>query len=138
MKADKNRRQILWGTGQGLSEIKRMNKGDSPGAAFQRNRRGQRKEELYLASFRMNGSLPSRLGFLHSRAVVGSQISFMSLWSPPLPVYSYLTACPLPGPCVLHLWALSTLGLATHPSPRVLFSAGKGKRCWTLPRRAYV
>lgn len=70
--------------------------------------------------------------------MVGSQISFMSLWSPSLPVYSYLTACPLPGPCVLHLWALSTWGLATCPIPRVLFSAGEGKRCWTLPRCAYV
>lgn len=70
--------------------------------------------------------------------MVGSQISFISLWSPSLLVYSYLTACPLPGPCVLHLWALRTWGLATCPIPRVLFSAGEGKRCWTLPRCAYV
>lgn len=71
-----------------------------------------------------------------------SQIEFVRLGSPSLPVFSFLTACPLPPPiCPAHTLpclALSTLGLATYPIPRVLFSAGEGKRCWFLSRDAYV
>lgn len=34
--------------------------------------------------------------------------------------------------------AFSISGLATYPIPRVLFSAGEGKRCWLLSRDASV
>lgn len=62
------------------------------------------------------------------------------LHKPSLTVFSFLTACsPSPRPAhTLPFLALSTLGLATYPIPTVLFSAGEGKRCWHLSRRAYV
>lgn len=68
----------------------------------------------------------------------------MRLGSPSLPVFSFLTADPLPHPCALSTYsptphlALSTSGLVTYPVPRVLFSAGEGKRCWLLSRDSYV
>lgn len=69
-------------------------------------------------------------------------MDFVRLGSPSLPVFSFLTACPLPPPmCPAHIppcLAFSTLGLATYPMPRVLFSAGEEKRCWLLSRDAYV
>lgn len=65
----------------------------------------------------------------------------MRLWSPPLPVSSFLTVCPFPCPtCPVHtlLFGPQHFGPGHIPIPRVLFSAGEGKRCWLLSRDAYV
>lgn len=86
------------------------------------------------------GDLPSREGIIQGTQL-GPHIGFVRLGSPSLPVF-FLSVCtpplaPVPCPQTPCL-AFSISGLATYPIPRVLFSAGEGKRCWLLSRDAYV
>lgn len=57
MKADKNRNQILCGTGQKLSETKRMHTGGQSWSNVTEKQEGG-EEELHLASFVMDRSPP--------------------------------------------------------------------------------
>lgn len=78
-------------------------------------------------SFKGFSWVPNRL--LESREFLLLVFYFLIAYPLSLTVY---TAHILP--CL----ALSTLGLDSYPTPRVLFSAGEGKRCWLLSRDVCV
>jgi hypothetical protein len=86
------------------------------------------------------GGLPSREGLFKGLNWVPNQFHEPRKSFPASFLMSH-TLSPAPLPCALpthsHL-VHSTLGLATYPIPRVLFSAGEGKRCWLLSRCTYV